>query len=140
MDKHILDILKQYKNDSHPILNKELLTEILNSNNPEVDQQLQQAAQTVRLNNVGPFVYYRGLIEISNYCMKNCFYCGLRIDNKNTARYTMDFEDVKRAVEIAWKSNMGSLVIQSGEMLTPKFYDYLGQVLKHILSLLLRET
>ncbi len=44
---------------------------------------------------VGKKVYYRGLVELSNICSKNCYYCGIRLDNKKVHRYfvTVD-EDV----------------------------------------------
>ncbi|MCK5078213.1 MAG: [FeFe] hydrogenase H-cluster radical SAM maturase HydE [Calditrichia bacterium] len=132
MIKNNIDIFNKFLENKYPDLDKEFLAEILQTKDDESIKKLRLAAQHVRENNVGSSVYYRGLIEISNYCMKNCYYCGLRKDNKKTTRYTMDFKDVKKAIKLAYTSKMGSLVIQSGELLTPKFYDYIGKVLKHI--------
>ena len=127
-----VNIFDQILNNATPDLSKNFLTEVLQSKDSEISKKLRMAAQHVRKEHVGNSVYYRGLIEISNYCMKNCYYCGLRKDNKKTTRYTMDFDDVKKAIKLAYTSKMGSMVIQSGELLTPKFYDYIGKVLKYI--------
>jgi biotin synthase len=64
---------------------------------------------------VGNKVYFRGLIEYSNYCIKNCLYCGIRLGNVKYARYEMSDDEVLQAARYAWESGFASIVIQSGE-------------------------
>lgn len=42
-------------------------------------------------------VYMRGLIEFTNYCKNNCFYCGIRNGNDKASRYRMDLDDIMQA-------------------------------------------
>jgi biotin synthase len=65
---------------------------------------------------VGNFVYFRGLVEFSNVCGKNCLYCGIRKGNRNFKRYNLSDEDILKAAEFAYTNNYGSVVLQSGEL------------------------
>lgn len=60
-------------------------------------------------------VYFRGLIEFSNICAKDCFYCGIRRHNRKVDRYYLSGKEVLEAARFAWKEGYGSLLIQSGE-------------------------
>ena len=53
------------------------------------DAALQKAADEVRRAHYGTDVYVRGLIEFTNYCKNNCYYCGIRRDNRNATRYRL---------------------------------------------------
>ena len=61
------------------------LTALLQSDN--YDNELFSAADKKRREIYGDEVYIRGLIEFTNYCKNNCYYCGIRRDNKNAVRY-----------------------------------------------------
>ena len=56
----------------------------------EADNMLFSAADKVRRNIYGNDVYIRGLIEFTNYCKNNCYYCGIRCGNQNAVRYRLD--------------------------------------------------
>ncbi|MGL6107190.1 [FeFe] hydrogenase H-cluster radical SAM maturase HydE [Romboutsia sp.] len=60
-------------------------------------------------------VFLRGLIELSNYCKNDCYYCGIRCSNKNVERYRLSKEDVLSCCEIGYKIGYRTFVIQSGE-------------------------
>jgi len=81
----------------------------------EWDQQLFMAADRVRNKNVGDQVHLRGLIEFSNICQRNCYYCGLRKDNGKVERYWLTpatiIEFATKAQEYGYKT----VVLQSGE-------------------------
>jgi len=77
-------------------------------------------------------VYLRGLIEYSNVCVKDCFYCGIRAHNKNAERYTVSDTDVLRAAEYAYEKNYASLVIQSGEVSGENFTQKITSLLNNI--------
>jgi len=70
---------------------------------------------------IGRNVYLRGLIELSNVCVKNCYYCGIRCGNKNITRYELSDDEVMSAVDFAWRNSYGSVVLQSGEQQSPRF-------------------
>ncbi|GAV25984.1 [FeFe] hydrogenase H-cluster radical SAM maturase HydE [Carboxydothermus islandicus] len=72
-------------------------------------------ADSIRAREKGDKVYLRGIIEFSNYCRRNCLYCGLRRDNTKLSRYRMSpGEIIKRAKEIA-ALGIKTVVLQSGE-------------------------
>lgn len=96
-------------------LNRDKIINWLREENPARLEILWQAADTCRKRHVGDDVHLRGLIEISNHCVRSCEYCGIRFDNRNITRYRMTndeiFESVMRAVEFGY----GTVVLQAGE-------------------------
>lgn len=95
-------------------------------------QYIYQKADEVKQKYVGNKVYFRGLIEFSNICAKNCYYCGIRRGNGEVQRYYLNEEEVLQAAEFAWKEGYGSLVIQSGERKDKWFVDQITQLLEKI--------
>jgi biotin synthase len=87
----------------------------LRETNPERLELLWQTADKVRKQTVGDEVYFRGLIELSNYCSRNCLYCGLRGERKNLERYRMTVGEIKACVLEAKVLGYGTVVLQSGE-------------------------
>lgn len=77
--------------------------------------ELFAAADRVRARWVGDEVWLRGLIEISSYCRRNCFYCGLRRGNINAARYRLTPEDILNCVRQVKAAGLGTVVLQAGE-------------------------
>lgn len=65
-------------------------------------------------------VFVRGIIEFSNYCIKNCNYCGIRRENKKSERYRMEPETIIKLALEAEKYGYATIVLQSGE---EKYYD-----------------
>jgi biotin synthase len=78
-------------------------------------EELWQRADGIRRENVGNEVHLRGLIEISNYCVRQCGYCGLRSENKELDRYRMNEEEIMSCVDEAETYGYGTVVLQSGE-------------------------
>ena len=68
--------------------------ELLNTNLNE----LLDMADKVRENNVGNIIHIRSLLEISNICLRNCGYCGLRCDNNNLKRYALSVQEIDSKV------------------------------------------
>lgn len=95
-------------------------------------KSLLAAANEVKTKVVGNDVYYRGLLEFSNICAKNCFYCGIRRDNKKVERYFVPEDEVLSAVEYAYKAKYASLVIQGGERSDRQFVSQITDLLKKI--------
>lgn len=81
----------------------------------EYDKQLFEKADSVRREYYGTDVYIRGLIEISNYCKNNCYYCGIRKDNKNLERYRLSKEQILSCCEQGYALGFRTFVLQGGE-------------------------
>lgn len=89
-------------------------------------------ASAVKKKYVDDKVYFRGLIEFSNVCDKNCFYCGIRKDNKNVLRYNLTDQEIVDAAIFAWKNNYASIVMQSGEISGQAFVNRIEKLLQNI--------
>ena len=63
----------------------------------------------------GKTVYIRGLIEFTNYCKNDCYYCGIRRSNKEAARYRLTLEDILDCCENGYKLGFRTFVLQGGE-------------------------
>jgi len=78
-------------------------------------EQLWQRADAVRRRCVGDEVHLRGLIEISNHCVRQCHYCGLRGSNHELPRYRMSADEILVCAHEARAYGYGTVVLQSGE-------------------------
>jgi len=125
--RNFKDILEQQT------FSKEDLLLLLSSKDEERKMLFEKAAE-VKKAEVGNKVYFRGLVEFSNICAKNCLYCGIRSGNKNTERYFMTGEEVLEAAKFAYENSYASLVIQSGERSDKKFVDVITDLLRQITS------
>ena len=110
---------------------KEELIRALSFEGSDLEELYDHAAE-VKLNHVGNKVYYRGLIEYSNRCAKNCFYCGVRRGNKHVERYTLEDQEVIDAAKLAHQKRFGSLVLQSGERSDRHFVQKIADLLREI--------
>ena len=91
-----------------------------------------EKAQEVKAKQVGKKVYFRGLMEFSNFCSKNCFYCGIRAGNSRYRRYQMTENEVLEAARFAYESKFASIVIQSGERSSKAFINTIEKLLLKI--------
>ena len=91
-----------------------------------------EAARSLRRSVVGGGVALRGLVEISNICEKNCYYCGIRRDNRNPKRYSMDAGEILAAAGWAHEAGYGSIVIQGGERRGEAWTGFIEGILREI--------
>ena len=91
-----------------------------------------EEALALKLKHRGPEVYFRGLIEISNKCRKNCLYCGIRGGNCNVQRYEMTDEQVLQEAQFALDAGYGSIAIQGGERSDSAFIERITRLLYQI--------
>jgi len=78
-------------------------------------ESLWARADAVRREHVGDAVHLRGLIEISNHCVRRCAYCGLRAENTRLQRYRMTADEVLECARQALELGYGTVVLQAGE-------------------------
>lgn len=78
-------------------------------------EELWRRADQTRLQFAGPEVHLRGLVEFSNYCARQCAYCGLRAGNKSVDRYRMTPDEIVACARQAVEFGYGTVVLQSGE-------------------------
>ncbi len=86
----------------------------LRTREPEVLDGLWAAADQVRRAWVGDAVHVRGIVEISNHCVRACAYCGIRGPRRLT-RYRMTREEILRAAARVARLGWGTVVLQAGE-------------------------
>ncbi len=63
----------------------------------------------------GKEIYIRGLIEFTNYCKNDCYYCGIRRSNENTERYRLTTEQILSCCKTGWELGYRTFVLQGGE-------------------------
>ena len=95
-------------------------------------QALYDKAYEVKKNNVGTNAYFRGIVEFSNICEKDCYYCGIRKSNEDMKRFMIPEEDIIKSAVWAYNAGYGSVVLQSGERSDPTYIDMVERVLKSI--------
>ena len=93
--------------------------EIINTD--KYDEELFNKADAIRRERYGTDVYIRGLIEFTNYCKNNCYYCGIRAGNKNAIRYRLTKEEILSCSAEGYALGFRTFVLQGGE--DPYFTD-----------------
>lgn len=96
-------------------MNEEQIINWLREDDDAKLETLWEQADKVRIANVGDQVHLRGLIEISNICVRRCGYCGISADNHQIERYRMTEEEIMECVHKAVGYGYGTVVMQSGE-------------------------
>ena len=101
----------------------------------EDKQLLFKKSTEVKLQEIGNKVHFRGLVEFSNICGKDCYYCGIRRSNKEAHRYNVTDEQILDAARFAHENSYGSFVMQAGELSSDAFADRIEYLLREIKKL-----
>lgn len=113
MDNNIKIVIdKLIKNRSLSLSEYE---QLVLSFNEETAETLRNEAVRLRKEVYGNSVYIRGLIEISNICKNDCYYCGIRKSNINCQRYRLEREEILSCCENGYNSGFRTFVLQGGE-------------------------
>ncbi len=96
-------------------LSDEELASVLLCDLPGFDEYLAGKARAVREKYYGKAVYMRGLIEFTNICKNNCYYCGIRRDNANAERYRLSEEQILSCCDMGYELGFRTFVMQGGE-------------------------
>jgi biotin synthase len=113
---------------------RENIITLLKSNGQE-KAILYKKASEVKEKYIGNKVWFRGLIEFSNICGKDCLYCGIRKGNKNLTRFNLSDDEILAAARFAYNNKYGSLALQSGELDGEFFADRIEGLLHKIKEL-----
>ncbi len=97
---------------------REDIISLLSVNGEERTLLFRRSAET-KEKYIGKKLWFRGLIEFSNICSKDCLYCGIRKGNSNLLRYNLDDEEIITTARFAYDNSYGSVALQSGELESP---------------------
>lgn len=125
----IHNILKKIEN--HKILNKYDLNKILSVEDKDGEKSLYDFSQKFKWKTLGNKVYLRGLIELSNICIQNCYYCGIYKDAR-IERFLISEKDLIEYVKKVVSYGIPSIVIQSGERNDEEFVNYIEASLRKL--------
>jgi biotin synthase len=97
------------------------LLRFITTEDPAETEELFAAAREIRAEHYGNGVYFRGLIEFSNWCKNDCYYCGIRHGNTRIERYRLSMGEILNSCRLGDLLGFRTFVLQSGE--DPWFTD-----------------
>lgn len=114
--KKIIDSLYETNQSS-----KEELAYIIDNISGEDFEYLQERAYKTKEKHYSNTVFMRGLIEFTNYCKRDCSYCGIRRSNKDADRYRLSVDQILECCKTGHELGFSTFVLQGGE--DPYFTD-----------------
>lgn len=115
-----MDIIDKLIQD-HCLSREEYIRLLALAEDPSATERLKEEADRLRRQYYGDKVYTRGLIEFTNYCKNDCYYCGIRRGNANAKRYRLTREEILGCCENGYGLGFRTFVLQGGE--DPYFTD-----------------
>ncbi len=114
--KNTLQLIEKLEKE-RKLTEKEYL-ELITSLDGESTEFLALRAREAVKKTYGNKIFIRGLIEVSNYCKNDCYYCGIRRSNKNVCRYRLTKEDIMDCCKAGYEIGFRTFVMQGGEDLS----------------------
>lgn len=105
-------------------MNRDEIKSILSLNDEHSLKSLREQISKIKDNRV----FFRGLLELSNICEKDCLYCGIRKSNDDVLRYLIPADEAILAARFVKEAGYLGMVIQSGEMQSKKFINYIADL------------
>ena len=96
-------------------LAKEEWVALIQNRNQDAAQYLFEKARRLQHQYFGNKIYTRGLIEFTNYCKNDCYYCGIRRSNKKAQRYRLSREQIMECCQDGYGLGFRTFVLQGGE-------------------------
>lgn len=96
-------------------LNSEEWQSIIGSSSQEDREYAASLASLVTKERFGNQIFFRGIIEFSNICRNDCFYCGIRCSNRKVSRYRLTDEEILLSCKEGYELGYRTFVLQSGE-------------------------
>lgn len=100
---------------THNLSKTDLLTLLTHHQDVTLSNYLFEKAKDTVQKHFGNKVYTRGLIEFTNYCKNDCFYCGIRRSNTKAERYRLTKEDILSCCHSGYELGFRTFVLQGGE-------------------------
>ena len=122
------------KIESDAPLTRDDLKYILMLKDKEEIETIFNLAYLEKVKHTGRKVFLRGLIELSNICVKDCYYCGIRKSNREIDRFSLTEEEIINGAEWVDRNEYGSMVLQAGERYDEKFVSFIEEVIAKIKS------
>lgn len=96
-------------------IDRDELVLLLTTEDKEGVQYLREQARQTAQSIYGNRIYIRGLIEFTNYCRNDCYYCGIRKSNSHAARYRLTKEQIMECCRTGYELGFRTFVLQGGE-------------------------
>ena len=126
-----LDLIKKL-NETHSLG----LTEwehLIDSYTKEDLDYARNLARKIAIREYGKTIYFRGIIEFSNFCKCDCYYCGIRKSNQNVQRYRLTKQDILECCREGYENGFRTFVLQGGEdgwFTDEKMCEIIGEIKK----------
>ena len=112
MNQKMRNLIEKLSQEHH--LSLEEYQYLIDYRNDSVQEELARRASAIARSIYGKDIFVRGLIEFSNICRNNCYYCGIRKD-ASCSRYRLDKEDILLCCKEGYELGFRTFVLQSGE-------------------------
>lgn len=112
MNQKMRNLIEKLSQEHH--LSLEEYQYLIDYRNDSVQEELARRASAIARSIYGKDIFVRGLIEFSNICRNNCYYCGIR-KNASCSRYRLDKEDILLCCKEGYELGFRTFVLQSGE-------------------------
>ena len=109
-NRELIDLL-----NLHHRLEKEQWVQLFASYTQEDLRYAMDLAREITLAQFGRRIYFRGIVEFSNICKNDCYYCGIRCSNRNVSRYRLTPEDILSCCDEGYDAGFRTFVLQGGE-------------------------
>ena len=109
-----VELLLQKLHETKDLTHAEWVS-LIQNRTPKLIQITQKLAREIREACYGKDVYARGLIELSNHCVRDCYYCGIRRGNEHITRYRLGKDEVIACCKEGYRLGMRTFVLQGGE-------------------------
>ena len=100
---------------THTLTKEEALELFAQMGERDMAARLAQEAVKLRQSHYGNKVFIRGLIEFTNYCKNNCYYCGIRRGNGKVKRYRLTEDEILECCDSGYELGFRTFVLQGGE-------------------------
>lgn len=117
---------------AHDAFDQEAIVALLSVTELDDINAIRTRAMDVLRQHCGTQVYFRGLVEFSNQCVRNCFYCGIRLGNQRVQRYRLSEDEIVASALWCADKGYGSVVLQSGERHDAAFIELVERSVRRI--------
>ena len=109
-NRELIDLLHRERR-----LDAEQWQQLFSSHSRDDLEYAMALAREITVNRFGKKIYFRGIVEFSNICKNDCYYCGIRCSNKNVSRYRLTTEDILSCCQEGYAAGFRTFVLQGGE-------------------------